>query len=58
MNGERFFDEFALYEDIISAPPAMTTSSIPAMIVAAAKFADVIPDPQKRSSVTPLAVIA
>ena len=41
--------------DIISVPPAMTRSSMPAMIEAAAMFTAVMPEPQKRSSVTPLA---
>ena len=36
----------------------MTTSSMPAMTDAAAKFTEEMPDPQKRSSVTPLAVMA
>ena len=40
--------------DIISQPPAITTSSSPDMIEAAAKFVGVMPDPQKRSRVTPL----
>ena len=41
--------------DIISVPPAITTSSKPAMMEAAAMFTVVMPEPQKRSSVTPLA---
>jgi len=40
--------------DIISVPPAITRSSKPAMIEAAAMFTVVMPEPQKRSSVTPL----
>jgi hypothetical protein len=36
----------------------MTTSSIPAMTEAAAKLTEEMPDPQKRSRVTPLAVVA
>ena len=42
--------------DIISVPPPMVKSSMPAMILAAAILTDVIPEPQKRSSVTPLAL--
>ena len=38
---------------IISVPPAMTTSSMPDMTCAAAKFTLVMPPPQKRSSVMP-----
>ena len=41
--------------DIISVPPAITISSAPAMMEFAAMMALVIPEPQKRSSVTPLA---
>ena len=41
--------------DIISVPPAMTRSSMPAMMALAAMLVAVMPDPQKRSSVTPLA---
>ena len=36
----------------------MTTSSMPAITDAAAKLTDEMPDPQKRSRVTPLAVMA
>ena len=39
--------------DIISVPPPITRSSMPAMIELAAMFTAVIPDPQKRSRVTP-----
>jgi len=41
--------------DIFSVPPAMTRSSAPDMIEAAAMLTLVMPEPQKRSSVTPLA---
>src|SRR5215469_2766550 len=41
--------------DIISVPPATTRSSRPAMIDAAAMLTLVMPEPQNRSSVTPLA---
>ena len=41
--------------DIISVPPAITRSSEPDMMEAAAMLTLVMPDPQKRSSVTPLA---
>ncbi len=47
-----------LGNDIISVPPDTTRSSIPAMIAVAAMFALVIPDPQKRSRVTPLALMS
>ena len=40
--------------DIISVPPAITRSSMPDMIEAAARFTAVMPEPQNRSSVTPL----
>ncbi len=43
--------------DIISVPPATTRSSMPAMIEAAAMLTAVMPEPQKRSSVTPLALV-
>ena len=39
---------------ISSVPPATTRSDMPDMMVAAAKFTVVIPEPQKRSRVTPL----
>ena len=42
--------------DIISVPPAMTRSSMPDLICAAAMLTAVRPLPQKRSSVTPLAL--
>ena len=38
---------------IISVPPATTRSDMPDMMVEAAKFTAVIPEPQNRSSVTP-----
>ena len=41
--------------DIISVPPPMTRSSWPAITIAAAKLLAVMPEPQKRSRVTPLA---
>jgi hypothetical protein len=41
--------------DIISVPPAMTRSSEPDMMAFAAMLTLVMPDPQNRSSVTPLA---
>jgi hypothetical protein len=41
--------------DIISVPPPMTRCSWPDITIAAAKLLAVIPDPQKRSRVTPLA---
>ena len=44
--------------DIISVPPAITTSSMPLMICAAAKFTAVMPPPQKRSSVVPEALMS
>src|SRR4051812_23821615 len=44
--------------DIISQPPAMTTSSNPDMIDAAAKLVVVMPEPQKRSRVTPEAFVS
>ena len=44
--------------DIISVPPETTRSSMPAMIALAAMLALVMPDPQNRSSVTPLAVMS
>ena len=44
--------------DIISQPPAMTTSSMPDMIDAAAMMLVVMPEPQKRSRVTPLALMS
>ena len=40
--------------DIISVPPATMRSSMPDMIEAAAILTVVMPDPQKRSRVTPL----
>ena len=40
-------------DDIISVPPAITRSSIPAMIWAAPRFTVVMPEPQKRLRVTP-----
>ena len=59
MKGDRLLPlVFAAYDDIISAPPATTTSSMPDMTGAAPKLAPVMPEPQKRSSVTPLAVTA
>ena len=39
--------------DIISVPPAITRSSMPDMMLAAAMFTVVMPEPQKRSSVMP-----
>ena len=39
--------------DIFSVPPAITRSSWPDMIEAAAMLTVVMPEPQKRSSVTP-----
>jgi hypothetical protein len=42
--------------DIFSVPPPITRSSVPDMTEAAAKFTEVMPEPQKRSSVTPLAL--
>ena len=45
-------------KDIISVPPETTRSSIPDMTDEAAIFALVIPDPQNRSSVTPLALMS
>src|SRR5689334_17620094 len=42
--------------DIISVPPATTRSAMPAMMLCAAMFTVVMPEPQKRSSVTPLLV--
>ncbi len=47
-----------LGSDIISVPPEMTRSSMPAMIALAAKLVAVMPEPQKRSSVTPLALVS
>ena len=44
--------------DIISVPPDTTRSSRPAFTEAAAMFADVMPEPQKRSRVTPLAFMS
>ena len=44
--------------DIISVPPAITRSSWPAMIEAAAIFTLVMPEPQNRSSVTALARVS
>ena len=44
-----------LGSDIISVPPPMVTSSRPAITMAAAKLLAVMPEPQNRSSVTPLA---
>ena len=41
--------------DIISVPPAIIRSSMPDMIECAARLTVVMPEPQKRSSVTPLA---
>jgi len=43
---------------IISVPPAITRSSMPDMIDAAARFTVVMPEPQKRSSVMPLALMS
>ena len=40
----------------MSVPPAMTMSSMPDTTMPAAKFDVVMPLPQKRSSVTPLAL--
>ena len=42
--------------DIISVPPEITSSSMPAMMALAAMLVLVMPDPQNRSSVTPLAL--
>ncbi len=42
--------------DIISVPPAMIRSSMPAMIPLAAMLLAVMPDPQNRSRVMPLAL--
>ncbi len=47
-----------LGSDIISVPPETTRSSMPAMIALAAKLALVMPEPQKRSRVTPLALMS
>ena len=44
--------------DIISAPPPMTRSSMPDMMEAAAKLTVVMPDPQKRSRVIALAFVS
>ena len=44
-----------LGSDIISVPPEITTSSMPAMMALAAMLVLVMPDPQNRSRVTPLA---
>jgi len=41
--------------DIISVPPETTSSSIPAITASAAMLALVMPEPQNRSSITPLA---
>ena len=40
--------------DIISVPPPMTRSAMPDMMVDAARLTAVMPEPQKRSRVTPL----
>jgi hypothetical protein len=42
--------------DIISVPPEITRSSMPAMMALAAMLVLVMPEPQNRSSVTPLAL--
>ena len=44
--------------DIISQPPPITQSSMPAMMDAAAMFTLVMPEPQKRSRVTPEAAVS
>ncbi len=44
--------------DIISVPPATTRSSMPAITAVAAMLALVMPEPQKRSRVTPLALMS
>jgi hypothetical protein len=45
-----------LGNDIISVPPEITRSSMPAMMALAAMLVLVMPEPQKRSRVTPLAL--
>ena len=42
--------------DIISVPPATTRSSMPDMMQAAARLTALMPEPQKRSIVMPLAL--
>ena len=44
--------------DIISVPPATTRSSMPDLMQAAARLTALMPDPQKRSIVMPLALMS